>query len=96
MPRPNKKSILERLYDGELFPPDSLLSDDPAYRAACGRADRESTYLMSRLNDEDKRHLDELIDITGEMDSLTADANFTFGFRVGALLMLELLTGEAP
>ena len=96
MSQTRRKSIIQQIYDGELFPPGGVLSGSPAYREACGRAHTESAYLMSRLDDEDKRRLNELIDITGEMDSLTADANFAFGFRFGALLMLELLTDEIP
>lgn len=90
----SQKSLLEQLYDGELFPPDGISPNLPEYREACGRAEQESSYLMARLSDEDKRHLDELIDITGEMDSYTAYANFAHGFRCGVLLMCELTAGE--
>lgn len=94
MPKHSKKPLLEQLYDGELFPPEGLVSRNPDYRRASGQADREFQFLLSRLTSEDKQHLDALVDFTGEMDSYTAFANFAYGFRYGALLMLEILLGE--
>ncbi|MCH5287009.1 MAG: hypothetical protein J1E43_06285 [Christensenellaceae bacterium] len=89
------KSLLEQLYDGELFPPEGISSSMPAYVRASDRAEKESVYLMSRLNEEDRRRFDEFIDIAGEMESCTAFANFAYGFRCGVMLMCELIFGKA-
>lgn len=87
------KSLLERLYDSELFPAGGVGADNPQTRDACRRAEQVSSYLMSRLDDQDRPRLDELIDILGERDSYTAYDNFAFGFRLGARLMLEATSG---
>lgn len=89
-----KKSLLEQIYDNDLIPPGGVLPSRPEYSRACGRAEEESTYLMSRLSSEDQAHLDELIGLTTEMESYTAYANFAFGLRCGATLMRELTAEE--
>ena len=89
-----QKSLLEQLFDNELFPPGGIDSNNPDYFEASCRIEKESDYLMSRLNDEDRERLDELISIVGERESYAVYNHFAFGFRFGVRLMWETLTGK--
>lgn len=89
-----QKSLLEQIFDNELFPPGGIGSTNPDYFDASARLEKESEYLMLRLNDGDKERLDELINIVGERESYTVFDHFAFGFRFGVRLMWETLAGK--
>ena len=90
----NEKCLLEQLYDGEFFPAEQILSTDPDYRPTCKKVSEKMKWLSSRMGDEEKKHLDELAELIAIRGSMDSYASFAYGFRYGALLMLEVLTGE--
>ena len=89
----NEQTVLEQLYYGEVLSTDQIQSKDPNYAPTCQRISEEMGFLSSKLNPEEKKHLNDLVDLIVARDSMDAYVNFIIGFRYGALLMLDVLTG---
>lgn len=94
MEKKSKKPLLEQIFDNELFPLGGIGADNPDYIEASARLEKESNHLMSRLNDEDRKRLDELISIVGERESYAVYDHFAFGFHFGVRLVWEALAGK--
>ena len=78
------KSILERLYNGELCPAEQVVPQDPDYLPTW-EAILEKLEQMAQPEEVDR--LDALI---GNIAVMNARAGFTQGFRLGAALAKEL------
>ena len=90
----DRKNLLEQMYDGEFNPNETVVSGDPDYVSMCHQEGEDIEYIASRLNDEDKLRFDKLIDLMGETEHMNGCANFSYGLRIGILLMFELFTSE--
>lgn len=88
------KSLLEQIYDGEFFPGELIRAKDPDYLPLCREVEKAYQYLCAALNDEGKQQLERMDNLRIQTSCMDAYANFAFGFRYGALLMLEIIAGE--
>lgn len=88
------ESILSQLYGGEIFPAEQIFPRDAEYRPICKRVEEERTWLKEKLNQEDGERLDGLHDDYFELSYMSDLASFSSGFRLAALLMCEVFTGE--
>lgn len=88
------KPILEQLYYGEFFPEEQLRSYDPDYLPTCRKLSKSMETFSFKLNDEEKKNLDEIVNLIAIRDSMDCYASFAYGFRSGAMLMHEILTGK--
>ncbi len=50
--------------------------------------------LTERLNEEERKLLNILINAQQEIDSITVKENFILGFRLGVRLMAECMDGD--
>ncbi len=92
--RNNRKSLLRRLYDGEFFPSEQVVSGDPDYVSISHKVGDELDYIASRLVDEDKARFEAVIDLMGEMEAISGCGNFAYGLHTGILLMMELFLNK--
>ena len=85
----SKKSLLEQLYRGELFPGE-LEPDGPEYIALRQKQTQEIDYLAGRLPEEDRTRFEELIMLMDDAADIGRFANYNNGLRTGIRLMVEL------
>lgn len=86
-------SILQDWYDGNLFPAEEIVPQDPEYLAMAEKIDAENRHFKSLLSQDDKARFDELYDLHLSYSTMYAYEHFAYGFKMGLLLMHELLTG---
>lgn len=90
----DRKSLLERIYLGEFYPYEAIVSSDPQYKPMSRKAGDEIEYITGRLTDEDKERFNKLLDLMAETQQMDGYANFAYGFRAGMSLLYELITAE--
>lgn len=84
-----KRSLLQRLYSGELYPADEIEPKSSEYQALMRAIGEEKRYFHSVLRGDDRRHFDRLEELLGHSSHLYACENFIYGFRLGAQMLLE-------
>jgi len=90
------KSILEKLYNGEICPFSKINVRTEENRKLQQKISDEEDYFMASLSKEDRIRFEELGYM--ELDCSTAFGieNFTYGFRLGAKMMLNILQEKDP
>lgn len=83
------KSLLQRLYDGEVYPDEEIVPRTPEYRRIDRAISDEKHYFYDLLNDEGRKHFDRLDDLRYQSSSLFGYENFVYGFRLGVGLIME-------
>jgi predicted metallo-beta-lactamase superfamily hydrolase len=85
------KSILEELYDGNIYPDELIVSKDPEYRPLNQEISNTMKIWRSKLSQDDYEQLEALMDLRCKSTSMEASATFMYGFRLGAIIMIEVL-----
>lgn len=86
--------ILEQLYNGEIYPSENIVPTNPEYRPLTRKISDEREALQTKLNAEDSERLEALGEMYIETSAMYGYENFLCGFKLGALLMLEILKDE--
>ena len=86
------RSILEELYYGNINPDEQAVSKDPEYRPLNMRISKTRECLKVNLSDDDVQLLENLINLHCASSSMEAAASFSYGFKLGAMIALEVLT----
>jgi hypothetical protein len=89
------KTILEELYDGQIFPDELIVPKNPAYRQLNKEISALKETWQKKLSETDYQSLESLLQLYCQSDALEAAASFVFGFKLGALVMLEVSAGKA-
>jgi len=86
--------ILQELYYGNVRPSEKqFLRNTPFDRAMHTLADSEQR-LMEALEGEEKRLLLDMSSAQGEISGVTAMESFICGFRLGARIILEIMSED--
>ncbi len=85
------RRILEDFYLGNIVPYDKRMAANSELRRLVKRVSDRETQLTERLNEEERKLLNALIDAQHEIDRITAVENFILGFRLGVRLMAECM-----
>ena len=88
------KSILEELFYGQIFPFERIVPRDPEYRPLNRKKSDIKQTLQARLPAEDYKALEGLLDLDCDSSVMEAYASFEYGFKLGALIMLEVLDNK--
>jgi predicted metallo-beta-lactamase superfamily hydrolase len=86
------KTILEELYDGNIYPDELIVSKDPEYRPLNQEISNTMKIWRSKLSEDDYEQLEALMDLRCKSTSMEASATFMYGFKLGAIIMIEVLT----
>jgi Family of unknown function (DUF6809) len=86
--------ILEELFYGHIRPFERIVPQDPGYRPLNRKISDIKQTLQTKLPAEDYQALEELLDLYCDSGVLESAASFGYGFRLGALVMLEVLGGK--
>ncbi|SDF70155.1 hypothetical protein SAMN04488542_11555 [Fontibacillus panacisegetis] len=88
------KSILDELYRANLKPEERMVPTDPDYRPLNRKISELKEEVKKRLSESDFEVLEQIFDLTGESHSMLTNTAFVQGFRMGALVMVEVFCGE--
>lgn len=88
------KSLLQGLYAGEISPDELIVPKSREYRSMNRKIGEEKEYLKSRLSVEDCKRFEELDYLLMQTGSMNSEASFSYGFRLGVMLMIEVFTGK--
>ncbi|HBF40013.1 MAG TPA: hypothetical protein DDW50_22250 [Firmicutes bacterium] len=88
------KPILEELFYGHIYPFERIVSQDPEYRPLNQKISDIRKTLQEKLPAEDYQALEELLELYCNSGMLESAASFSYGFKLGALIMLEVLGGK--
>lgn len=83
-------SILQELFYGNIFPHNDTFERDSEYASAIQLIDCSETKLLALLNDTDKSLFIDFRDAQLTLNNITAEENFIQGFKMGALIILEV------
>ncbi|GGF98813.1 hypothetical protein GCM10010912_49450 [Paenibacillus albidus] len=84
-------SILEDLYYGNLRPNESMKSCDPRAKEINKKLSDAMQIYQTSLSKDDFEQLEEMLDWVGELNSMHTAAAFVEGYRIGALMMIDVI-----
>ncbi len=87
-------SILEEIWYGNVHPGELNLKKHSPYKELLALMIRHQDDLLPRLNDEEKEIFEKYADAASEMYSHTNCEVFISGFKLGAKIMVEVLTSD--
>lgn len=88
------KSILGKIYYGSLNPEERMVPTDPEYRPLNRKISELMEEVKQRFSESDFAELEKILDLNGESNSMVASEAFVQGFRMGALVMVEVFCRE--
>ena len=83
-------TILQDLFYGNIDPNTGNFNRDSAYGKAMQAIAENQERLLVLLNDMGKDLLIDFCNAQSKLNSITAEENFIQGFKLGALIMMEL------
>jgi len=88
-----RKTILQQLFYGEIFPGENINPNatNPESRELNNIISDEMDYFSNILSEADKKRFQKLNDLNNFSSSLYDCNCFTYGFRLGASLLIEIL-----
>lgn len=87
------KTILEALYRGQINP-DEIIASQPEYRSVSRQVSVQTVQWRERLGEEVFRELEEYFDLCDSASSMHVEAAFLHGFRLGANLLIEVMSSR--
>ena len=90
----NGHDTIDELFYGNITPNERTFVRDSEYGQALEQLTEAEDALREVLDKEDREALDRLTDAQQAMDSIATREYFADGFRLGAKLMLDILTGK--
>ncbi|MCM3703210.1 DUF6809 family protein [Paenibacillus macerans] len=87
-------SLIEQLYNGILCPAEKIVPEDPQYRQVNTDVSETMTDWKKRHSEEEFKELEALLDLYAQIHDMELTSTFTCGFRLGAGLVTEILTGK--
>ena len=88
------KRILEKLYYGELYSNEGVLPKGEEFTRVNSKFSRLEDEFTSRLHKAEFKLYDELSTTLNERDSYYYLETFIEGFKIGARMMMEVLSDE--
>jgi len=86
--------ILEELYYGNIRPDVKFYGKDSPFIELARLREKNRENLLKSLNESEKETFEKFNDEQSEIDDITHYQKFTYGFRLGVLLMAETFIGK--
>ena len=84
--------ILEDLYLGDIRPNERFFKRNSQYAKALDEVVKVGDALTASLNEEEKKLFEDFMDAQREVTVLTDCETFCYAFKLGAKIMLDILT----
>ena len=88
------RSILEELFYGNICPSTDCRRCDKETKQLMGYIADHHDNLFSTLNDQQKELLEKFDDCYNELTDINEREIFSYAFKLGARIMLEMLSGH--
>lgn len=86
-------SILEQLYNGKIYPCESIFPQSRSeYCTVSEKVGNDYEYFMKTLPTEQAGRFKEMDKNRTKLSNMQAYANFEYGFKLGAMLIGEILS----
>lgn len=82
--------ILEDFFNNGIYPFEEIVPKDSEYKRLGQKISQERTYFESILSDKDIKRMEEYDNLFVERATIDCRENFVYGFRLGALLMVDV------
>lgn len=86
--------FIKELYYGNISGEMQKVASGSEYQKLAAVCDKLYRELQQKLSEEDMPRLEEFSSASFDMIGLTAEENYTLGFRDGAKMMIDVLIGE--
>ena len=83
------KKMIDELWDDEISPQDTLISDNPEYRELQHQQSKNKAELLEVLSDEQKELLEKFCATEIELNGISEREAFTAGFKIAMRLAAE-------
>ncbi|OUS68562.1 hypothetical protein B1748_33590 [Paenibacillus sp. MY03] len=88
------KTLLRKLYNGELCPIEQIVSKETAYRPVNRQITEAMGVWRKRLDESEYKELENLLNLRAQAGEMDLAASFEYGFQLGVSLMVEALAGR--
>lgn len=88
------KSIIRRLYEGELVPMDKIFPEDPEYQHIWNKIIQTTELVMEKLPAEETGSMEKLEELYCTAAAMETYAGFAYGLRLGVELCRELFSSD--
>jgi len=88
------KSLIEQLYRGELCPDEKIASGDANFQQLSQKLSQTMEHWKKRHTEADWLELEAMLELYAERQGMELASAFSYGFRLGAGIMVEVLTGK--
>ena len=89
-------SILDDLYSGRIYPLEKIIPKDPNYRSVSNEIGELRKFFREKTAPEDKEKFNRWNQLIHEAHYMECYENFAYGFRLGALLFTDVISGYEP
>lgn len=86
--------MLEDLYCGKIFPAEDIVPKGKNYEEVNQEISRQMKKLEQGLSGADFSEIEKLRDLLSNRSETEFCQSFIYGFRLGALMMTEIFTGN--
>ena len=87
-------SKLDSIFNDGIYPPEEIVPKDPEYRNIHKQINDEEQYFIKKMSADDFKRIEKLEDLFLQSSSIYACESFMYGFRLGALIILEIFSDE--
>ncbi|SFE12117.1 hypothetical protein SAMN04487969_101166 [Paenibacillus algorifonticola] len=88
------RSLLEELCHGNMRPDVIRIANDPEYLQMSQNISEVMEAWKKKHTEDEFTELEALLDLYAQAHSMELTSTFTYGFRLGAGIMIEVLTGK--
>lgn len=88
------RTILNALYKDRILPAEQIIPEDPGYQFSKRKISGEMEMWKGKLSKDDFGRLEILVNLHRRVGSMEACAAYVHGFRLGAMMMMEVLAGK--
>ena len=84
------KSVISRLFEGEIFPAETAVPVNAEYRSAIAQVSETIENLQETMTMEQNKKLEHIMDMNAEIATMESRAYYAEGLRFGVELMIEI------
>jgi tRNA(Ile)-lysidine synthase TilS/MesJ len=88
------KTILHHLFDGEINPSEIIGTSNAELREIYAKLEIEKPALLENLPQSTLAEIERIDELTEKAHGIYSRECFVYGFKLGAMLLLEALTGK--
>ncbi len=89
------QNLLDQLYNGHLNPNENVVSRDPKYREISQKVSSNLEAWKQEHSEKEYEEIEVIFELYKQTHDMELSSTFSYGFRLGAGLMVEILTGKS-